>query len=138
MVGATQALLYIYKIKAKEQREIYQILEKVRLNPNLMSKTREDLEYYIPQLVNYMVFTNKNDELIAFLYNASSEDFFFAHLVYFQLNSFSSTIAKTIQQVPAIVEFLSDFQRHMSETFESHYLVAAGRMLREGIISNAL
>lgn len=52
-----------------------------------MSKNRDDLEYYIPQLINYLIYRENNDQLIDFLYYASQEDFYFAHLVYFQLKS---------------------------------------------------
>jgi phosphatidylinositol 4-kinase len=47
------------------------MLMKCRLNPNLSpdAKVRNDLEYYIPQLVNFLVFHEelKNEYLMSFL-----------------------------------------------------------------------
>lgn len=68
-------------------------LKECRLNPdftNLIGKLRNDLEFYIPQLVSFFLFGNfeHNQSLLKFILLASSSNFFFSHLVWFNFESF--------------------------------------------------
>ena len=54
--SATRVLIALYTSDEEEREEIFWMLMKCRLNPNLNGVSRNDLEYYIPQLVNYLVF----------------------------------------------------------------------------------
>ena len=58
-------------------------LENIRLNPNLISTIRDDLEFYITQLCTYLIFGDSDsfDELVAFLCKASCACFYFAHRI---------------------------------------------------------
>lgn len=49
------------------------------------------MEYYIPQLVTYLVIEENLEDinLIQIILDACSTDFYFAHTVYFYLNSFT-------------------------------------------------
>lgn len=60
-----------------------------RLNPDFTSSSRNDLEFYIPQLLTFLLKGEGSvaDEqaLFDFIVMASSADFFFAHRVLFFL-----------------------------------------------------
>lgn len=52
---------------------------------------RDDLEYFIPQIITYMVIEKNlaDEELNNFIIQACITDFYFAHRVFFYLNSLS-------------------------------------------------
>lgn len=64
-----------------------QALLQCRLNPNLASNGfRDDLEYFIPQLIHHILESNE-DSLLDFIMKASEIDFFFAHTFFFAWRS---------------------------------------------------
>ena len=69
--------------------------EGLQISPNLHKATRDDLEFFIPQLVNFVLFGDyeekKTEDLLLFLINACVIDFYFAHRVHWFLwsNDFS-------------------------------------------------
>lgn len=72
-------------------KNVIEDLEKVRLNPNLVSTKgiRNDLEFYIPQICTFLIFGDyeKCEELLAFLCKACYASFFFAHRILWFLRS---------------------------------------------------
>ena len=85
-----QVLINLYLGK----KDIINDLKKIRLNPNLLlvnSGQRNDLEFYIPQLINYNFFGTYEQitKLFWFLCNVCYSSFFFAHRIYWFLRSFS-------------------------------------------------
>lgn len=88
-----ELLLQLYKNEEKSKlNEIMSILAKKRINPDFKAVgEREDLEYYIPQLITYLVIEENLEDpnLIEIILDACSTDFYFAHSVYFYLNSFT-------------------------------------------------
>ena len=75
MYSSTAVLIALYISESKDRDGIFQMFKRCRLNPNLdpTVKQRNDLEYYIPQLINYLVFNEQmeNKQLIQFLNQAS-------------------------------------------------------------------
>ncbi len=73
--------------------EILPILCQKRVNPEIaeLLTERDDLEYYVPQLVTYMVVecNLENEELNLLMVRACMTHFYFAHSVYFYLESLS-------------------------------------------------
>ena len=72
--------------------EIYQLLVIKRINPVIQSGTaseRDDLEYFIPQIITYMVIEQNllDTELAELVLKGCTTDFYFAHRVYFYLKS---------------------------------------------------
>lgn len=71
---------------------IYSLLRNRRINPVLHNnQERDDLEYYIPQIVTFLVLEKNIDdeELINLILGGCSTHFYFAHRVYFYLKSLS-------------------------------------------------
>ncbi|CAD8152555.1 unnamed protein product [Paramecium pentaurelia] len=98
-------------------------LEKVRLNPNWLSQKRDDLEYYIPQFINYLVFRDNHKELINFLINVCQNNFFFAHLTYFQLKSLSQIVNKKVINLKEVIKFLDLYTNLMKKQYGDEYLI---------------
>ena len=68
-------------------------MKECRLNPdftNLQGSLRNDLEFYIPQIVSFLLFGNyeNNQNLLKFILLACSTSFFFSHLVWFNFESY--------------------------------------------------
>ncbi|CAD8156732.1 unnamed protein product [Paramecium pentaurelia] len=117
--------LYISDNKTKA----IEMLQRCRINPNFqMNLIRNDLEYYIPQLINFMVFHQQlqDDRLIEFIIKASSIDFFFAHLVYFQLKSLSKIISPNNKvEFKIVQQFVKEFEDKMTMNYQGNLLIAA-------------
>ncbi|CAD8063214.1 unnamed protein product [Paramecium sonneborni] len=122
VLSTTGVLLQLYK-GGQNIEVIASNLEKVRLNPNWLSQKRDDLEYYIPQFINYLVFRGNNKELIDFLINVCQNNFFFAHLTYFQLKSLSQIVNKQVIQLKEVMKFLDEYQDSMKRQFGDEYLI---------------
>lgn len=60
-----------------------------RLDPDFDSNIREDLEFYIPQLVNFLLYGEHEhlEELLKYVLESCKTSFFFAHRVLWFLNS---------------------------------------------------
>ena len=105
-------------------------LTKCRINPSFNSNytERRDLEFYISQLVNYMVFHEelKNENLLEFVRQAGYADFFFGHLLYFYLKSVSKSISKKkILSFPAVENMLNAWAEDINKDYQNHFLIAA-------------
>lgn len=74
--------------------DVFEFLRMLRLNPNFDPNAvfRGDLEYFIPQLCNYLIYHEemKNDRFREFLLEACETDFFFGHLTYWYLFSLTA------------------------------------------------
>ena len=68
---------------------IKELKELCRVNPDFNSSFRNDLEFYIPQLCTFLLKGDLEDpaQLFDFILMASSADFYFAHRVWFFLES---------------------------------------------------
>ena len=62
--------------------------------------------------------------MIDFLYEASQSDFFFGHLVYFQLNSLSEIIGKVSRKLNNVIQFLDEFNKTMQDGYGNMLLVS--------------
>ena len=60
-----------------------------RINPDLTSPVRTDIEFYIPQLISFYLqgVYPKMDQFIDFVVRACQQDFYFSHRIFFQLKS---------------------------------------------------
>ncbi|CAD8153192.1 unnamed protein product [Paramecium octaurelia] len=113
-------------------------LEKVRLNPNWLSQKRDDLEYYIPQFINYLVFKENHKELINFLINACESNYFFAHLTYFQLKSLSQVVNKKVINLKEVQEFLIEYVNIMKAQYGDEYLINGNEYVSHNINKEAI
>lgn len=64
-------------------------LTKCRINPDLTSPVRLDLEFYIPQLISFYLqgYYPNMEQLVNLIVQACSTDFYFSHRIFFQLKS---------------------------------------------------
>jgi phosphatidylinositol 4-kinase len=89
-------------------QQIYSQLAEKRINPNLNNTLdRDDLEYFIPQIVTYLVIEKNLEDnlLLQFLINGCTTDFYFAHRVYFYLNSLSANHQN--EKINNVCDFIS-------------------------------
>jgi len=88
--------IFAVLIDLYDGNDVYEDLESCRINPDYTSpkEVRNDLEFYIPQLTNFMVFHQDviQDKLQIFLEEWSQADPYFAHLYYWYINSLASEI----------------------------------------------
>jgi phosphatidylinositol 4-kinase len=92
------------KAKQKSRRDaVYQVLldlyahhedvlkefSECRLDPDFESNTREDLEFYVPQLLNFLLYSEHEhlEELLKYVLESCKTSFYFAHRVLWFLNS---------------------------------------------------
>ena len=88
---------------------IYTLLSTKRINPVIHGgEDRDDLEYFIPQVITYMVIEKNlaDRELIDFIVQGCLTDFYFAHRVYFYLNSLSQDSEN--MRISNVWDFLND------------------------------
>ena len=109
----------------KNEKQAYNNLEKMRLNPDLQNKSngtifREDLEFYVPQLCSFLI-NEELDESCAIrltkvIYKACLADFYVAHRVFFFFYSSFEHISSEKSKFRAanILEMLKE-QATMSE-----------------------
>ncbi|CAK62421.1 unnamed protein product (macronuclear) [Paramecium tetraurelia] len=116
--------LYISENKSKA----IEMLQRCRINPNYEANLiRNDLEYFIPQLINFLVFHQQlsDERLIQFITKASQIDFFFAHLVYFQLKSLSQIVAHSNRvELKIVQKFVQEFEEKMTINYQGNLLIA--------------
>lgn len=68
-------------------------LQRVRLNPDFAKKSgeRRDLEFYLPQLASFYLSNDlpieAQNQLVSTLLQASKRNFYFAHRLWYFLNS---------------------------------------------------
>ncbi len=67
-------------------------MRQCRVNPDLASTRRNDLEFYIPQLCGYLIDDSKprelRDCLFVILLEAANANFYFSHRLYFFLHAY--------------------------------------------------
>lgn len=87
---------------------IYESLKSKRLNPLEGSVVRDDIEYYIPQLITFLAFQKdlEDADLVEFLMRACELHFLFSHSCYFYLNSIGKVGEARIAEVESFVEDL--------------------------------
>ncbi|MDR3548215.1 MAG: hypothetical protein P4M11_08145 [Candidatus Pacebacteria bacterium] len=72
-------------------------LTKWRINPDERISTRNDLEFYIPQLCGYLIDESKpqelRDQLFTILVQAANAQFYFSHRLYFFLQAYTNDTA---------------------------------------------
>lgn len=85
-MGVVKALMRLY---AHQTDAIKDLKEFCRVNPDFNSHFRNDLEFYVPQICTFFLRCDLEDpqQLFDFILMASSADFFFAHRVWFFLQS---------------------------------------------------
>ena len=96
-------------------KNVIRDLEEIRLNPNLISNIRNDLEFYIPQLCTFLIFglSETVDEFVAFLCKASCASFYFAHrIIWFFMSLDENEIQETHnQKINGIINILLNMFR---------------------------
>lgn len=85
-MGVVKALMRLY---AHQTDAIKDLKDLCRVNPDFTSSFRNDLEFYVPQMLTFFLRCDLEDpqQLFDFILMASSADFFFAHRVWFFLQS---------------------------------------------------
>ena len=78
-------LISLYSCEPKAVDE----LSKCRINPDLTSPVRQDLEFYIPQLISFYLqgYYPNMKQLVDLIVQACKNDFYFSHRIFFQLKS---------------------------------------------------
>jgi hypothetical protein len=77
-------LIQLYSCDSKAIENLAQC----RINPDLKSPVRKDLEFFIPQLCSfYLQGYDQADELVELMVQASRHDFYFSHRVWFFFRS---------------------------------------------------
>ncbi len=85
-------LIYLWQDDAIPQKHI----NRCRLNANINSETyRTDLEFYIPQLCNFLVYHKdlKDNYLLTAMEKASKLSYTFGHIYYFYMASLEKIIS---------------------------------------------
>ncbi len=107
------------------------MLKDIPINPGFSPSLRCDLEFYIPQLVNYMVFFKAlgNTDMNHFMLSLVSLNYFFGHLLYWNLNSYSKIYRlsqeQTLPQIPAILQLLLE---QANTTYQDRKCTAATQL----------
>ena len=114
-------------------KSVIKELEKVRINPNLITNStkqsiiiRNDLEFYIPQLCSFILFGEFElvEESVSFLCKACFASFYFAHRVIWFLKSMLSPSNKNLSFNKKIRNILQVIQTiYKSDDFESKSVV---------------
>ena len=77
-----------------------QELSKCRINPDLTSPVRQDLEFYIPQLISFYLqgYYPNMEQLVDLIVQACRNDFYFSHRIFFQLKSVTFEAITDVQK----------------------------------------
>ena len=77
-----------------------QELSKCRINPDLTSPVRQDLEFYIPQLISFYLqgYYPNMEQLVDLIVQACRNDFYFSHRIFFQLKSVTFEAITEVQK----------------------------------------
>ena len=106
-------------------------LEKVRLNPNLVSEDnlRNDLEFYIPQLCTFLLFgeTKVIEEYFVFLCKVCNASFFFAHRIHWFLASMVNVVEeRKNEEIINIIKMISTLFKSETVNTNSTYFYLTG------------
>ncbi|CAD8142504.1 unnamed protein product [Paramecium pentaurelia] len=94
-------------------------LSRCRLNPNLvLLQFRDDLEYFIPQLINQILY-KQLEYVLNFILKAAEVDFFFAHTFFFAWRSIVN------DNSPEIENYLRLFLSTLDRVYKKTLLIAA-------------
>ena len=97
-----------------------QELAKCRINPDLTSPVRQDLEFFIPQLISFYLqgYYPNMAELVDLVVQACKNDFYFSHRIFFQLKSVTfeaiTDVRKEEQQRQAVDTVLKNIYEMIS------------------------
>lgn len=97
------------RLYAKEDEAVEE-LENVRINPDFTSVFRNDLEFYIPQLWSYWLYSDSSDDIKKFIIIASQSNLYFSHRVLFFLESLNSNDEMINENIKNILVSLSQMQ----------------------------
>ena len=95
-------------------------LAKCRVNPDLTSPVRQDLEFYIPQLISFYLqgYYPNMEQLVNLIVQDCKNDFYFSHRIFFQLKSVTfehvNDIRKEEQQRAAVDTLLKNIYEMIS------------------------
>ncbi|EGR29036.1 phosphatidylinositol 4-kinase, putative [Ichthyophthirius multifiliis] len=137
--------LFTEKNKKKIQKKkkiIKKKIKKKRINPNFIQQKddcRDDLEFYIPQICIFFVFHEElnNEELKQFLKTAGKIDFYFAHLLYFQMKSVAQVNTKQGKQdFHQVWQVLEEFSEYFTIFYYGQYLIASEMVDKLGMATN--
>ncbi|CAK65842.1 unnamed protein product (macronuclear) [Paramecium tetraurelia] len=114
IVSAQVILEMIYR----GQNALY-ALSRCKLNPNLvLLQFRDDLEYFIPQLINQILY-KQLEYVLNFILKAAEVDFFFAHTFFFAWRSIVN------DNSPEIENYLRLFLSTLDRVYKKTLLIAA-------------
>lgn len=114
-------LIQLYSCEPQAVQE----LAKCRINPDLTSPVRLDLEFYIPQLISFYLqgYYPNMEQLVNLIVTACSSDFYFSHRIFFQLKSVTfesiNDIDKADQQRKAINDVFASIYEMLAGQFDA-------------------
>lgn len=98
----------LYKEHNSTHDNIFESLKCKRLNPVEGAVVRDDIEYYIPQLITFLAFQIdlEDEDLVEFIMRACELHYLFSHCCYFYLNSISKVGDFEIPEIQSFIEDL--------------------------------
>ena len=93
----------------QDSLQILNNLNKIRLNPNLISPIRNDLEFYIPQICTFLLYggLKEIDEFFVFLCRVCNASFFFAHRVFWFLSAMIENSGEKKEMIENILNMIN-------------------------------
>ena len=93
----------------QDSLQILNNLNKIRLNPNLISPIRNDLEFYIPQICTFLLYggVKEIDEFFVFLCRVCNASFFFAHRVFWFLSAMIENSGEKKEMIVNILNMIN-------------------------------
>ncbi|CAD8090552.1 unnamed protein product [Paramecium primaurelia] len=120
-IQVLDVLILLYTLDEKSWA--YQYLYQCKLISNDESP-RNDLEFYIPQLMNYLVFHEEmlNENISQFILTSCIHNFYFAQLVYWTLYSISAIIFNNqVTEFQKVKLYLQNLIKRMVLNHETNY-----------------
>ena len=107
----------------QDKLQILNNLNKIRLNPNLISPIRNDLEFYIPQICTFLLYggVKEIDEFFVFLCRVCNASFFFAHRVFWFLSAMIENSGEKKEMIENILNMINTI--FLSETENEEKIV---------------
>ncbi|CAD8184130.1 unnamed protein product [Paramecium pentaurelia] len=120
-IQVLDVLILLYTLDEKSWA--YQYLYQCKLISNDES-SRNDLEFYIPQLMNYLVFHEEmlNENISQFILTSCIHNFYFAQVVYWTLYSISSIVFNNqVTEFQKVKQYLQNLIKRMVLNHETNY-----------------
>jgi phosphatidylinositol 4-kinase len=110
------------------------------LIPDFSEDRRDDLEFYVPQLCNFLLYRHfkGRDELLKCLLECCRSSFYFAHRMYWFLNSTNfDVLEQAVVEPNHFMKFLQLVTRDSHPIYLGHSADLYGLMLAMGLVDEA-